>query len=70
MIKKTTWIFYNSVFPREAKMCLGFLGFPAPPAALKRKKLSEIPKYAAIYDLFAGATQCYERSPFDVIFSN
>ncbi len=25
--------FYNSVFPEEAKMCLGFMSFRAPPAA-------------------------------------
>ncbi len=27
--------FYNSVFPGEAKMCLGFMSFYAPSAALK-----------------------------------
>ncbi len=29
--------FYNSVFPGEVKMCLGFMSFRAPPAALKEK---------------------------------
>ncbi len=29
--------FYNPVFPEEAKMCLGFMSFRAPPAALKQK---------------------------------
>ncbi len=29
--------FYNLVFPGEAKMCLGFMSFCAPPAALKQK---------------------------------
>ncbi len=29
---------YNSDFPGEAKMCLGFMSFRAPPAALKQKK--------------------------------
>ncbi len=28
--------FYNSVFPGEAKMCLYFMSFRAPPAALKQ----------------------------------
>ncbi len=30
-ITKTAWIF--PVFPGEAKMCLGFMSFRAPPAA-------------------------------------
>ncbi len=29
--------FYNSVFPGEAKMCLGFMSFRGSPAALKHK---------------------------------
>ncbi len=29
--------FYNSVFPGEAKMCLGFMNFHAPSTALKQK---------------------------------
>ncbi len=29
--------FYKSVFPGEAKMCLGFMSFRAPSAALKQK---------------------------------
>ncbi len=29
--------FYNSVYPGEAKMCLGFMSFRAPPASLKQK---------------------------------
>ncbi len=29
--------FYNSVFPVETKMCLGFMSFRAPPAARKQK---------------------------------
>ncbi len=29
--------FYNSVFPGEAKMCLGFMSFRAPSEALKQK---------------------------------
>ncbi len=29
--------FYNAVFPGELKMCLGFMSFRAPSAALKQK---------------------------------
>ncbi len=29
--------FYNSVFSGEANMCLGFMNFRGPPAALKQK---------------------------------
>ncbi len=29
--------FYNSVFPGKAKMCLNFMSFRAPSAALKQK---------------------------------
>ncbi len=29
--------FYNSVCPGVAKMCLGFVSFRAPPAAMKQK---------------------------------
>ncbi len=29
--------FYNAVFPGEVKMCLGFMSFRAPSAALKQK---------------------------------
>ncbi len=34
--------FLNLIFPGEAKMCLGFMSFRAPPSALKQKKSPNI----------------------------
>ncbi len=35
--------FYNSVFPGEAKMCLGLMSFRAPSAAPKQKNYHNSP---------------------------
>ncbi len=44
--------FYNSVFPGEAKMCLGFMSFRAPSAALKQKNYHNSPSMQPIITLF------------------
>ncbi len=36
--------FYNSVFPGEVKMCLGFMSFRALSAALKQKNYQNSPR--------------------------
>ncbi len=45
--------FYNSVYPGEAKMCLDFMSFRAPPASLKQKNASDmqpiITKFQALF---------------------
>ncbi len=46
-------------------MCLGFMSFRALSAALKQKKLSQLPKYATNYNLISGAIEVHETSPFD-----
>ncbi len=40
--------FYNSVFPGEVKMCLGFKSFRAPPAALKQTNYHNSPNMQPI----------------------
>ncbi len=40
--------FYNLVFPGEAKMCLGFMSFRAPSAALKQKNYHNSPNMQPI----------------------
>ncbi len=40
--------FYNSVFPGEAKICLGFMSFRARSAALKQKKNHNSPNMQPI----------------------
>ncbi len=40
--------FYNSVFRGEAKMCLGFMSFRAPSAALKQKNYHNSPSMLSI----------------------
>ncbi len=54
--------FYNSVFPGEVKMCLGFMSFRAVSAALK------LPKYVTNYNLILGAIEVHETSHFDYRF--
>ncbi len=44
--------FYNSVFPGEAKMCLGLMSFRAPSAALKQKNYHNSPYMQPIITLF------------------
>ncbi len=60
--------FYNSVYPGEAKMCLDFMSFRAPPASLKHKKLSQFPINATNYNQISGAILVYKTSPFDYRF--
>ncbi len=40
--------FYNLVFPGEAKMCFGFMGFRAPSEALKPKNCHNSPNIQPI----------------------
>ncbi len=40
--------FYNSVFPGEVKMFLGFMSFRAPSAALKQKNYHNTPNMLPI----------------------
>ncbi len=47
--------FYNSVFPGESKMRLGFMSLRAPSTALKQKNYHNSSKYATNYNLIAGA---------------
>ncbi len=51
-IKKKSMDFYNSGFPGEAKMCLGFMSFRASSEALKPNNFH---KYATNYNLISGA---------------
>ncbi len=44
--------FYNSVFPGEVKMCLGFMSFRALSAALKQKNYHNSPNMSPIITLF------------------
>ncbi len=44
--------FYNSVFPGETKMCLDFMSFRAPSAALKQKNYHNSPNMQPIIPLF------------------
>ncbi len=44
--------FYNSVFPGEVKMCLVFMIFRAPSAALKQKNYHNSPNMQPIISLF------------------
>ncbi len=44
--------FYNLAFPGEAKMCLGFMSFRAPPAALKQKNYHNSPNMQPIVTFF------------------
>ncbi len=44
--------FYNLVFPGEAKMCLGFMSFRAPSAALKQKNYHNSPNMQPIITEF------------------
>ncbi len=44
--------FYNSVFPGEAKMCLGFMSFRASSASLKQKNYHNSPNMQPILTLF------------------
>ncbi len=44
--------FYNSVFPGEVKMCLGFMSFRALSAALKQKNYHNIPNMLPIITKF------------------
>ncbi len=40
--------FYNSVFPGEVKICLGFMSFRALSAALKQKNYNNSPNMSPI----------------------
>ncbi len=44
--------FYNSVFPGEAKMCLGLMRFRAPSSALKQKNYHNSPNMLPIITKF------------------
>ncbi len=44
--------FYNSVFPGEVKMCLGFMNFHALSAALKQKNYHNSPNISPIITFF------------------
>ncbi len=46
--------FYISVFPGEAKMCLGFMSFRAPPAALEQKNEHNSTNMQPIITYFQG----------------
>ncbi len=46
--------FYNSFFPGEAKMCLDFMNFRAPPAALKQKNKHNSINMQPIITYFQG----------------
>ncbi len=54
--------FYNSVFPVEAKMCVAFMSFRAPPAAQKQKNLHNSTNMQPIKTYF------HETSHFDCLF--
>ncbi len=55
--------FYNSVFPGEVKMCLGFMSFRALSAALKQKNYHNSPNMSPIITYFR-----WYLSSWDVIF--
>ncbi len=44
--------FYNAGFPGEAKMCLGFMSFRAPSAALKQNNYHNSPNMQPIITKF------------------
>ncbi len=64
-MKKTARIF---IIPGEAKMCLGFISFCAPPTALKRKNYHNIRNMQPIVNLFQGLFKFMNRHLL-VIFS-
>ncbi len=53
--------FYNSIFPGEAKMCLGFMSFRAPPVALKRKNWHNSTTMQAVKTYFQGRFKFKKR---------
>ncbi len=53
--------FYNSVFPGEAKMCIGFMNFRAPSAALKQKNYHNSPHMQPIITLFQALLKIMKR---------
>ncbi len=60
--------FYNLVFPGEAKMCLGFMSFHAPPAEIKQKNKHNSTNIQPIITLFQGRIKFMKRYVY-VIFS-
>ncbi len=53
--------FYNTVFPGEAKMRLGFMSFRAPPAALKQKTYHNSPNMQPIITFFQDRFKFMKR---------
>ncbi len=53
--------FYNSVFPDEAKMYLGFMSLRAPPAVLKQKNYRNSPNMQPITTYFQGWSKFMKR---------
>ncbi len=49
-------------------MCLGFMSFRAPPAALKQKNYYNSPNMLPIITLISGAIKVHETSPFEYRF--
>ncbi len=46
---------YNSVFPAEVKMCLGFMSFCAPSAALKQENYQDSPNMQSVITQISDA---------------
>ncbi len=67
-IMKTAWTFKNPVFPGEAKICLGWMHFRAPPAALKQNNYHNSPNVQPI-QFFFGVYLSSWNATFPVIFS-
>ncbi len=59
--------FYNSVFPGEAKMCLGFMSLRAPSGALKQKNYHNSPKTQPIITLFQVLLKFMKRHLLTIV---
>ncbi len=59
--------FYNTVFPGEVKMCLGFMSIRAPSAALKQKNYHNSTNMQLIITFFQDRFKFMKR-PMLVIF--
>ncbi len=57
----TAWIFKIRFFPGEANMCLGFVSFRAPPAALKHLNYNNSPNMQPIITFFQGLLKFMKR---------